>query len=250
MSAELKHVDEKYLNKYFRERSVFKRYKKYLARSIAAAMVIFTIFLTAAAAGVIWSGSVLISNIGEEGYFVGVIIFLFFVLVTAGCVAMLLVLSKDARKPVDHWVELAAKDGGYAVSHIQEFERQAMETDSLLVPTAAMFAKTFRNGFLTKDYICFMGLQNRLQVAKCTDITEAYLNTYSFPVMGTYRKMYDLHICLFTKHGEIITTDITKKAGNLLQDILKERYPHIDTKDGTILSEKEFGQWLDQRRSQ
>lgn len=252
MRVDLKHVDEEYLKKYFPDRSVFKAYKKYLTKCSITAIVMFTFFSAAALAGLIWSGGKLFSSISQsENDYIGIAItvFLFFLLVTAGCIAMLLILSKGARKPVRHWIDLAAKDGGYSESDIREFEKQAMESASLLVPTAVMLAKTFKNGILTRDYICFMGLQNRLLVMKGTDIVSAYLNYFSSPVMGTYKATKSLNIGLIARNGQIISTEISQKIGNQLQEVLKERYPQIDTKDGKILSEKEYGMWLDDFRN-
>lgn len=250
MRVELKHINEEYLKKYFPHSSVFKAYKKYTTKCNIACIVMFIFFSAAALSGLIWSGGKLFSTIVQsENDYIGIAItvFLFFLLVTAGCITMLLIMSKNARKPVRHWIDLAAKDGGYSESDIREFEKQAMESSSLVVPTAAPTVKPFRNGILTRDYICFMG--GRLEVLKGTDIVSAYLNYFSFPVMGTYKSVNSLYIALIARNGKIIRTEISQKVGNVLQEVLKERYPQIDTNDGKILSEKEFGIWLDDFRN-
>lgn len=251
MENGLNNVDEKYINKYFPDRSIFRAYKKYLTKSIIAVMIIFTFFLAGSLAGLIWTGIMLFSHIssGEEGYMgIGIVILLFFLLIAAGCIALMMVVSKSARRSVEDWIKLTAENCGYSASEIREFEKQVMESSSLLVPTEALFAKTFKNGILTRDYIYFMGRQNILQVLKCSDIANAYLYMSSAPIIGGNKKTHSLNIDLIAKNGKIVGTEISQKVGNSLQKILKEKYPLIDTNDGKVMSEKEYGKWWDDFR--
>ena len=247
METKLKHVDEDYVKKYFSGGSVFQAYKKYLLKCSAVALVLFGFFTAGALVGLIWSSYMMFSNLSNWGDTIGFAIGLvvFFLLVTAGCVWMLLTLSKGARKSVDHWVAAAAKNNGYTEGEVREFDRQAMESASLLVPTGAFMARTFKNGILTRDYIFFVDEQNSLNLLKCTDIVAVYLNTRSAPVMGSYKQITNVYLDIANQNGHFISVPMDEKMGNTLQQVLQERHSQIDTKDGKVLSEKEFGEWLD-----
>lgn len=245
MKRELKSIDEKYLKKYFPSGSVFKTYKKYLVKSVITVSVIFTFFLAGSLAGLIWGGSMLFDSMANGAGVDGssVVVLVFFLLLTAGCIAMLLVTSKSARKSVEYWVSFAAKLGGYSESDIWEFDRQAMQSGSLAVPTAMPLAKTFKNGILTRDYICFMGKGNTLEIFKCTDLEGAYLHIDSAINVSGRKQIRSLNIDLIAKGDKVISTEISQEVGNALQEILKDRYPEIDTKDGNVFTEKDYAEW-------
>lgn len=239
------HMDEGYKKKHYPEESVFKAHKK-ATKGANGGMGLFFIgaFLAGSAAGFIWSINRTLGIIrdGEEDMVgMGIGISVFFLLLVLGFAVLMFIMVKRMRKSVDEWIRMIARDGGLSEQEIREFDKQAMESDSLILNHLGKlksFTTGQKDGILTRDYICLYG-GNKPNVLKLSHLREAYLkdNTYYVKVGNTRKQAHYLTINLMTRDEKSAWAETSQEGAKALQEELKKRCPNIDTAGGSVLAE-------------
>lgn len=243
MEQYFKTMDESYRSKNYPDHSVFKAYEKTLKKKSPAAFIIMGIFMAGGLAGLIWAiGKTLgFSKDGNSDMVpIGIGLSIFFLIVALLFGVILIILTKDLKKNTDDWIRQSAKAGGCSEGEIRDFDRQAMEADSLILNHLGPIKSAFtgqKNGILTKDYICLYS-NDFPNVMKVSGITGAYLtdNTYSVNVGKTTKQAHYLTISLVNDNKNTICAETSKESGMALQELLKNRRPEIDTANGAVLS--------------
>lgn len=140
---------------------------------------------------------------------------------------------------MDDWIGVAAKAGGLGEQEIREFDRQAMEPDSLIVNHLGKLKSLTtgqKRGILTRDYICFYG-GNMPHVLKLDQLTQAYLkdNTYYVKAGNTRKQAHYLTIHLMTGDKKTAFAETSLESARALLEVLESRCPGIDTAGGSVL---------------
>lgn len=236
-------MNEDYIQKHYPEGSIFKAYQKTVkgARSIFV-LFMMGIFMTASIAGFIWSVNRTLEIIRDEeenmlGMGIGISVFLLLLILGIG--AIIFVIMKDRRKNADDWIRIFAKAGGCSEQEMREFDRQALEPDSLILNhlgKVKSFTTGQKNGILTRDYICLYGGSNP-NVLKLDALTGAYIkdNTYYVKVGNTRKQAHYLTIEITNKDKKRAWAETSKESAQALQALLKSRCPGLDTADGAVL---------------
>ena len=236
-------MNEDFMKKNYPEGSVFKAYKKSLKGVNAGLGMFFMIaFLAGSIAGLAWSIKrtlEIIRDAEENMLGVGIGICVFFVLLVLLFGAVIFFITKDMRKTVDDWIRFFAKAGGLSEQEIREFDKQAMEPDTLILNHLGKlksFTTGQKKGILTRDYICLYG-SNAPNILKLSHLKEAYLqdNTYYVKVGNTSKQAHYLTINLKNMDGKNAWAETSLEAARTLQEELESRCPGIDTAGGAVL---------------
>lgn len=239
----LEPMNEDFMKKNYPEGSVFKAYKKAL-KGFNTWLGLFFIgaFFAGSIAGVVWSINRTLEIIqdAEEnmlGFGIGISIFFLLLVLLFG--AVIFFITKDLRKTADDWIRIVAKAGGLSEQEIREFDRQAMELDSLILNHLGKlksFTTGQKKGILTRDYICLYG-GNAPGVLKLSHLKEAYLkdNTYYVKVGKTSKQAHYLTINLKSTDEKNVWAETSLEAARALQEELERRCPGIDTAGGAVL---------------
>lgn len=238
-------MNEGYMKKHYPEGSVCKAHKKAMKSANAGLGLFFMLaFMAASAAGLFWSINRTLGIIRDEEenmLGMGIGISIFFLLLVVLFAVLAVVIVKGMRKSVDDWIRIIAKAGGCSEQEVRDFDKQAMEPDSLILNHLGKLKSVTtgqKNGILTRDYICLYG-GNMPRVMKLSTLTEAYLkdNSYNVNVGNTKKQAHYLTINLANRDKNIAWAETSREAGEALQELLKERCPEIDTARGAIRSE-------------
>jgi len=241
----LKHMNEEYREKHYPERSVFAAHKKTQKGANAVLSLFFIgLFLAGSLAGFVWSINriqEIIRDAEEDMLGIGIGISVFFLLLAIGFGALIYVIVKGMRKSADDWIRIVAKAGGLSEQEVREFDRQAMEPDSLILihlGKLKSFAAGQKDGILTRDYICLYN-NNMPRVLKLDRLTEAHLkdNTYYVKVGKTQKKAHYLTINLMSRDNKTAWAETSQESARALQEELVNRCPGIDTAGGAVLAE-------------
>lgn len=241
----LKHMDEEYRIKHYPEGSVFMAHKK-ARKGVNAFLNLFIIgaFLAGSIVGFVWSINriqEIIRDSEEDMLGVGIGIAVFFFLLVIGFAVLIFVMVKGMRKSADDWIRIAARTGGLSEQEVREFDRQAMQPDSLVLihlGKLKSFAAGQKDGILTRDYICLYN-NNMPRVLKLDQLTEAYLkdNTYYIKVGNTRKKAHYLTINLKSGDNKTAWAETSRESARALQEELVNRCPGIDTAGGAVMAE-------------
>ena len=180
----------------------------------------------------------------EDTMKVGIVIGIFFLIVTLLFGGILFLVTKDMRRSMEEWISRIAAAGGCSEGEMREFDNQAVEPDSLIVNLLGKIKAVTtgqKSGILTRDYIALYN-SGSLGVLKVSRITGAYLtdNVYDVKVGNSIKQAHYLTINLITADKKNIWAETSKEAGRALQAILMERCPEIDTAGGAVLPESEI----------
>ena len=216
MEDYIKRMNEEYIKKNYPERSVFKAYKKSMGSRGRTGCIIMGLFMAGGLAGLIWSVRKTLEFMqsgDDETMKVGIVIGIFFLIVTLFFGGILFLVTKDMRRSLI--VNLLGK---------------------IKAVTAGQ-----KSGILTRDYIALYN-SGSLGVLKVSRITGAYLtdNVYNVKVGNSIKQAHYLTINLITADKKNIWAETSKEAGRALQAILMERCPEIDTAGGAVLPESEI----------
>ncbi len=140
--------------------------------------------------------------------------------------------------------EAAAKAHGYTVADMEEFERQALGTNSHVLCLIDPVKKTIQgqeDGILTRDYIA-LSLHQAENILKLSDVTTACLLQQVVKVGKGTNRMGVPYLCvgLMGKDGASVVAECSKESGKALIELLKERVPGLDTADDKILESSEY----------
>ena len=163
-----------------------------------------------------------------------------FALIALACI---IISVRRHLRGAETWKERCAKEGGYTVADMEEFERQALATDSrvlCLVDPAKKVLEGQEDGILTRDYIAL--LLNTPTILKLSDIGTACLVEQKVQMgKGTSRVGVPyLSIALLGKNGTRVIAECSKESGPALLALLKERVPDLDTADDAILDRADY----------
>lgn len=236
-------MNEAYIKKHYPEGSVFKAFKKTNKGARAYFTLLIMAGFTAGCLAVfIWSANRTLEMFrdGEEGLGIGIgisIVILLFALVFG---FVIFIAVKDMTRTVDDWIRLTAKKGACSEQELREFDKQAMEPDSLILNHLGKL-KSFtvgqKSGILTRDYICLYG-NAAPQILKLDTLTEAFLkdNSYYVKVGNKSKLAHYLTINLANnKNNKSAWAETSLESGRALQALLKDRCPGIDTAGGDVL---------------
>ena len=171
-----------------------------------------------------------------------------FAVIAAACIVIS--LRRHARTD-DQWKARVAKESGYTVRDIDEFERQALEMESrvitLLDPARKALAGQ-EGGVITRDYLYLIVGSDYL--IKLSDLRVACLYKQSIRVGESHQAIDYLCVGLITKGGQVsAVAECTKASGRALIDYLKERCPDLDTEDDEILESGDYNErWAEERK--
>ena len=247
MEDYFKRMNEEYIKKNYPERSVFKAYKKSMGSRGRTGCIIMGLFMAGGLAGLIWSVRKTLEFMqsgDDETMKVGIVIGIFFLIVTLFFGGILFLVTKDMRRSMEEWISRIAAAGGCSEGEMREFDNQAVEPDSLIVNLLGKIKAVTagqKSGILTRDYIALYN-SGSLGVLKVSRITGAYLtdNVYNVKVGNSIKQAHYLTINLITADKKNIWAETSKEAGRALQAILMERCPEIDTAGGAVLPESEI----------
>ena len=165
-------------------------------------------------------------------------VFAFFTVVGLACIIITIIRhSRGAKK----WKELCAKNNGYTISDMDEFERQTMDMECRVVKllgTAEALANGQSDGILTRDYIYLADAHH--SILKLSDLSAACIVKQTLSV-GDIHKKYDyLTVMLLSRNGSRAIAECSKESGAALITFLKEKYPNIYTADGNVITDEDF----------
>ncbi len=252
MGAFFKQMDEGYKRKRYPKGSFFEAYTKKTTGNQAAGLVFCAAMAIAALFGA-WFCNRQMKNLGEDGEEIGKLLIGLALgialLMLALCVLQISRMLRGKRK----MMELCAKSCGYAMSEIEEFERQALQPDTYVLDLSggeklqkaknAMFGQT--EGLLTKDYLC-LDPGMHMHVTKISDILAAYMvkNTQTAGTINEGRRVRMtfsyLTLNIISSKGTVDFADCTEQAALELLALLKERAPKLDTHGEELLSERQY----------
>ena len=230
----------KYKRKHYGQ-GVFARIHKNTAKVSVLVYLFFGAVLAGCGYGMWWCirRSMEIQRTGGEdaeiGYIMAAVLGVF-ALIALAC--LIISAVRHARGP-ERWKAVCAKENGYTVEDMNDFERQALDMDSRVISLVGVVAKATagqEDGILTRDYIA-LRLEDK-NIFKLADLTVACLVEQNLKV-GAVRTAY-LTVGLQSRTGGGVVAECTKESGPVLIAYLKERCPDIYTGDGKILSRNEY----------
>ncbi len=238
-------MTEDYKRKHY-AREVFASIRKKTAKISFGIYIFFGIVLCGCAFGLFWAMG-LVENYrlsGQEdmvgtGYFIAGF---FGVLAFIALASMIITIVRHARG-TGGWKKNCAKQSGYTVSDMEEFERQTMDTECRvirLLDTAKALAAGQSDGILTKDYIYLADAHH--MILKLSDLSAACIVRQRVAVGDvTVRKSFEyLTVMLLGKNGNRAIAECSEESGTVLVNFLKQRFPGIYTADGKVVSAEEF----------
>lgn len=239
-------MNEEYTSKHYPDGSVFSTIHKKSKKSNLAFYIFFAPFLLIFAVGAIFSTKRLIETVmaGENDMIsVGVFAVCFCLVMFAICLFSVLLTKKRSAGGAEGLIKKSAKNSACDESEIREFERQAMASDSLILALTAKYKAALngqRDGILTRDYI-FLA-DNLNIVLKYSDIVAAFLvhRVIYITVDNKSKQIDSLTISLVSNKNVQTFVDTSAEAGTALLSFLLNKNPHIETKGGNVIQEKEF----------
>lgn len=166
-------------------------------------------------------------------------VFAFFAAVGLACIIITIIRhARGARK----WKEKCAKESGYTVGDMDEFERQAMDMECRavkLLGTAQALANGQSDGILTRDYIYLADAHHT--ILKIADLKAACLvrQTLKVDSMPVHKEHDFLTVMLLGRNSRSIA-ECTQESGTQLITFLKKKNPNIYTADGNVISDEDF----------
>lgn len=147
-------------------------------------------------------------------------------------------LGKTPERLIDEWAE----DNKYPKTVIQEYINQVLSPDTYIMHLAGEFeAKSNVGvGFLTRDFLALYG-----RIMKRSDVIAACLvnTTDTIGVGSKIKPVNVLNIAIFSRNGRCAMSPVKKEAAEELIALLIRQTPNLDTRQGKILTEKEFKEY-------
>lgn len=245
METYLPVMTEAYKKKHYGE-GVFTAIRKKTAKISFGIYIFFGIVFLGGAYGVYWalgrieeyrlSGQ---EDLVSTGYVI-MGVFTFLAVIGLACIIITVIRHK---RGAEKWKELCAKNNGYTVSDMNEFEHQTMDMEChvvKLLSTAEALANGQSDGILTNDYIYLADAKH--SILKLSDLSAACLVKQTI-LTGDMpkRKTHDfLTVMLLSRNGSRAIAECSKESGTELITYLKERYPDIYTAEGNVISSEAF----------
>ncbi|MCI9164244.1 MAG: hypothetical protein HFG59_13535 [Lachnospiraceae bacterium] len=254
MAGFFQQMDEKYAKKHFPTGSVFGTVDKVLKRNNFAFLIIAGFMIAGCLAGLFWSIGRTLEMVAEgnrDALGIGI---------GFGCFWAVLVLLlgisfyfnvRNLAKKKEDYIRLSAKYSKLPEKEIEDFDRQAMASDTYILKLTAgldrlLSSATNKDGLLTRDYIYLASPSQAVMRVK--DLKACCFNDYTYYINTGKRskKIHCLAVTLVSSNGNgvIDTSDTTEEAGRALMALLKERNEAIDTNDGRVLPEEALSDYI------
>ncbi|HBV81934.1 MAG: hypothetical protein OSJ73_00500 [Lachnospiraceae bacterium] len=238
-------MSEEYKRKHYAQ-GVFHAIKKKTAKISFGIYIFFGIVLLGGAYGVYWSLGRIEGyrldgqeNLISAGYVImGVFAFLA-VIALASIIITIIRHTRGTKK----WKEKCAKNNGYTISDMNEFESQTMKMECRVVKllgTAQALANGQSDGILTKDYIYLADAHH--SILKLSDLSAACVvkQTISVDSMPVHKDHDYLTVMLLSRNGSIAIAECSEESGRELITFLKKINSNIYTADGNVISDEAF----------
>ena len=136
-----------------------------------------------------------------------------------------------------------AKENGYTVEDVNQFEHQALEMESRVISLLGKVSKAAagqEDGIITRDYI-FLTLSRNVLI-RLSDLKAACLYTQKIHAGkgGNLTEVEYLLVGLMGKDGASVVAECTKESGLALIEYLKEKCPGLNTVEDRILESSEY----------
>ena len=240
-------MNNKYIEKYYPNRSVFEKVAKSMKKGSMFAYIFFGLLIIGSIAGAVWIINQNISyqqsgdlDMAETGT---IIAWFFGIFALLMLVPIVVTVLRNKKKSSD-WMAICAKKSKLNETQLKEFEQQAMSSDSYILKlekgsTAAV------TGILTRDYVYLGDLS--LTVIRCEDIASVCMvDVVSTSTTNNHTiKTHDLAIKILSKEKVEAESVVNKVSGKALIELLLERNPNINTFDGKVLKEREYLRYRD-----
>ncbi|MFG6367748.1 MAG: hypothetical protein K1W16_04880 [Lachnospiraceae bacterium] len=238
-------MSEDYKRKHYAE-GVFVSIKKKTAKISFGIYIFFGILFFGGAYGVYWSRG-RIEDYRLEGQedlisagYVIMGVCAFFAVIALACIIITFIRHKRGTKK---WKELCAKNNGYTVSDMDEFERQTMDMECRVVKllgAAQAVANGQSDGILTRDYIYLADAHHA--ILKICDLSAACLvkQTVSVDSMPIHKDHDFLTVMLLSRKGVRAIAECSEESGTELIAFLKKINSSIYTADGNVISDEAF----------
>lgn len=225
---------------------VFASIKKKTAKISFGIYIFFGIVFLGGAYGAYWANGRIEQyrlegqdDMISAGY---VILGVFAVLAVIGLACIVITIVRHARG-TKKWKEKCAKNSGYTVSDMDEFERQTMNMECRavkLLGTAQALANGQSDGILTRDYIYLADAHH--SVFKIADLKAACLvrQTLKVDSMPVHKEHNFLTVMLLGRNRICAIAECTEESGRELISYLKEKNPRVYTADGNVISDEDF----------
>ncbi len=245
MTEVFQRMSADYAQKHFPTGSVFESASKTLKRRGFAGIIFIGVWVAAALAGLVWGVGRTMAFMaeGEEDMLgVGIGICVFFALTALLFGVLLFFAVKSTRRNREDYIKLSAKKSRLSEHEIEEFDRQAMASDTYVLKLTAGLDRALssaanKDGLLTRDYVYLAGPAQI--VLRVKDLKACCFNDYTYYISTGKRskKIHCLAVTLISSNGVTDSSDVTEEAGRALMALLRERNSAIDTNGGKVLPE-------------
>lgn len=248
MTEFFEHMNDDYARKHFTNGSFFGGAIRTAKRNSVAIFIFFVPLFLACLYGLIWSiGRYLeLASQGQDDMKgVSIVICAFFAIfiLILGFTIIMVARSVFAGRKV--WIKKAAKRSKISQSDIERFEQQVSSSDTYILKLTAgldraLASSITRDGLLTRDYVYIA--DSAITIFRVDGLRAAVFvdNTYSVGDLKHPKTIHNLSLALISENGAAAFADVTRKAGEALMELLKSRNNSIETKDGKLLSAKEY----------
>jgi len=237
-------MTEQYRRKYYSE-GIFHAIHKNTAKISWMVYIFFGVVL----AGSIYGMNFTIRREAEnrlngqgDATVVGVIL-AFFGLLALISLAVIILSVVRHLKGAERLKAQCAKENGYTVEEINQFEHQALETESRVIDLLGKVAKATsgqEDGIITRDYI-FLTLSRNVLI-RLSDLKAACLLTQVISAgKGRHTTGVEyLLVGLMGKNGASVVAECTRESGTALIEYLKEKCPGLNTAGDRVLENSEY----------
>lgn len=238
-------MSEDYRKKHYPE-GVFNAIRKKTAKISFGIYIFFGIVFWGGAYGTYWARGRIEQYrlegqddlIGAGNVIMGV--FAFFAVVGLACIVITIIRH---MRGTQKWKEKCAKNNGYTVKDMDEFERQTTDKECRVVKllsTAKALANGQSDGILTKDYIYLADAHH--SILKLSDLSAACIvkQTVSVDSIPGKKKIDYLTVMLLSRNRSRAIAECSEESGRELISFLKGKYPNIYTADGNVISDEDF----------
>lgn len=243
-------MNEDYINKHYPNRSIFSSINNSNKKIGIGIYALFGIFMVMSGLGTVWGVVTLMERIkeGESDIIApGLFIIGFFFIIFAVSLFTIILTKKRNSLGAEGLIKKSAKISKYSENEIREFELQAMASDSYILNLTDKIKAALsgqKNGVLTRDFIYLADIKN-IVIKRC-DIVGAFLverTLYVTENQYTQKPITYLTVSIVSNKGIQTLAETSIEAGKALLAMLQEQNPQIDTKDCSVMQEKEYNKY-------
>ncbi|MCI9072473.1 MAG: hypothetical protein HFH80_06615 [Lachnospiraceae bacterium] len=245
MEKYLQVMSDDYKRKHYAE-GVFTSIRKKTAKISFGVYIFFGIVLLGSAFGFYWAmGRIEEYRLSGQEDMIGAGKFIagFFACFALIALASIIITIIRHVRGTASWKSNCAKQSGYTISDMDEFERQTMDMECrvirLLDATKAL-AVGQSDGILTRDYIYLADAHHT--ILKISDLSAACLvkQTVAVGDVPNRKRIEYLTVMLLSKSKSRGFAECSEESGTELIDYLKQRVPGLYTADGKAIPAEEF----------